>query len=257
MEIIEKTIGDVDVTNIMLPVGWRNDAGELKRFCTLIELTGEAEEKIADPKIRDNPGKLITELIYAIMDSFDGQKINKDVIRGLSTIDRDFLIFLVHKISFGNTVKWVHTCPNPSCEELNTISIDIDTLKVRYLDETAPQFFSFSLPRPIKEVPDIAEPVITIILPTGFIQEKVAPIGKGNPAVATTALMQMITHKLGHLEGMIPNNVFQKMSSKNRQAIQKYLTELNLGVQLEVEETCAVCGTTFKTMIPIMSLLGE
>lgn len=257
MDIIEKTIGDVDVDNIMLPVGLKNEEGIIKRFCTINELTGEAEETIADPKLKDNAGKIITALLGAILDTFEGKKVNAKLVRDLTTVDRDFVIVMMHKISFGNDVKWVDECPH--CKELNKITIDIDSLKVRYLPTEYPNEFSFKLPKPM-QLPgmDKAEEVeISIIIPNGWVQERIAPIGKSNPAQATTALIQQITTRLGHLEMPIENDIFKKMPSKNRLAINNFLGELNLGVNTVVDETCAVCGESFSSQIPMSALLGE
>lgn len=256
MDIIEKTIREVDCDEIMLPVGWRNDAKEIKRFVTLDEINGEVEESITDPKLRDNAGKVITALLYGVVTSMEGmQKVNKDAIRALTTIDRDFLVVMMHKISYGDDIKWLDNCTH--CNAPQEITIDVNNLKVRYLPAEYPEDFSFTLPKPIKDSEGNEYNNITIVLPNGWIQEKVSPIGRTNVALATTALLQAITIKLGNYEMPIQMDIFKKMSSKNRRAISRFIEELDLGVQLNVTETCAECGREFTTMVPIHALMGE
>lgn len=254
MDFVEKFIGEIDCDSIYLPVGVRGEEGSVSRFCTIGELTGETEEAMTDVKLRDNPGKIITALLFGIVESVDGiKKVTKDTIRNLTTIDRDFLIVMSRKVSFGNMVSWTDVCP--SCRKPVEISVDIDYLPVKYLPIEYDELFSFELPNPVSATEKGKN--VSIILPNGWIQEKVAPFGKSNPALATSMILQMITKKLGSLESPIDINVFKKMSSKNRNAINKYIADLGLGVDTSVKEQCAECGEEFTTVIPIQALLGE
>lgn len=256
MDIIEKTIGEIDCENMMLPVGWRTEEGEIKRFCSITELTGEVEEAIADPKLKENAGKIITELIYGIMESMEGMtKVTKDAIRKLSVVDRDFLVVMMHKVSFGDEISWTDYCTN--CKQPNDITIDMNGLKVRYLPVDYPAEFTFTLPKPVKDREGNEHSEISVVLPDGWVQERIAPIGRGNPAQASTALLQAITARLGNLEMPIHLDIFKKMPTKDRLFINKYLEEMNLGVNLVVTEVCADCGEEFTTMIPLTALLGE
>ena len=256
MECIEKTIGEMSCDQLYLPVGWRDAEGQIRRFCTIKELDGEVEEAILDSKLKDNVGKIITELLFGVVETMEGtNKVTKDMIRNLSTVDRDFLILMLHKKSSSSIVNFSANCSY--CNKLNDITYDIDDLNVRIMPEDHDFDFSFELPSPVKDKAGNTHSDITIILPNGWMQEKVSPFGKTNPAQANTALLQSMTKKLGSLEMPINIEIFRKMSSRSRKFISKYIEELNLGAELAIKETCAYCGEEFTTIIPLTALVGE
>jgi len=210
---------------------------------------------MSDSKIKDNTGKIVTEFLFGIISSMEGyDKVTKDAVRGLTTIDRDFLAVMSHKVSSDNIVKWTENCPY--CKQPNDITEDLDPLKVRFMPQSYENRFELTFPRPVM-FNGVEHKDASIVLPNGWVHERVAPFGRNNPAQASTTVLQMITHRLGTLEMPIDVNVFRKMSSKNRAFINKFVDDMKLGVDLEVTEYCAECGERFTTIIPLNALLGE
>ena len=60
-ENIKTIMEGLGENEFILPVGYKDMDGVVHRTVTLRPMTGETEEAIADPKIRDNGGKIITD----------------------------------------------------------------------------------------------------------------------------------------------------------------------------------------------------
>ena len=251
---IQTMVETLEDNEFLLPVGYTDSDGNVHRRGTLRPMTGETEEAIADPKVRDNGGKVITELLYSVVESLGTlPRINKDVIRDLCTIDRDYLLLKNRQVSLGDTTSYDEVCPH--CRGRNAITINLADMPVTYMDEEEPKEITFELYNGILDKGTIHR-TITILLPTGRIQEKVAQIVRSNPAQATTAMLQLITKKIGTLEYLSPE-VFKKMTKKDRDLISNKLAEVNYGTKLSATVVCTECGTDFETSIPLSALLGE
>lgn len=254
-EDIKTIIQQLGENEFLLPVGYKDSDGNLHRTVTLRPMTGETEEMMADPKIRDNGGKVITALLFSIVEKIGTlPRVTKEIIRDLTTIDRDFLVVKNRQVSFGDTVNYVDICPH--CRAKNDISIDLSQIEVNYLDDPENRELTFELPFGYRDSNGIIHKDITITLPTGRVQEAVASQVRSNPAQATTNMLQMITKRLGTLDFINPM-MFKKMTKKDRDFISNKLAELNVGVKLDTEVICSICGADFNTSIPLQSLLGE
>lgn len=253
-EKIQAMMEGLGENEFLLPVGYKDSDGVIHRVVTLTPMTGETEEAIADPKISNNGGKVFTTLLHSVVERIGTlPKVTKEVIRDLTIIDRDFLILKNRQVSIGDEVEYVDECP--SCKGKNDVTIDLSHIDVQYM-ESDEREFTFELPNGYRDANGTIHKEITITLPTGRVQEKVAQIVRANPAQATTALLQLITLKLGTLEFINPD-VFKKMTKKDRDFISKQISEMGAGVKFSTEVTCSNCGSEFTTSIPLSSLLGE
>lgn len=254
-ENIKTMIEQLNDNEFILPVGYVDSEGIVHRKVTLAPMTGETEEAIADPKVRDNGGKVITELLYSVVESIDGiPRINKDIIRDLTTIDRDFLVVQNRKVSFGEELSFDDLCPH--CKGRNTISLNINDLETKYLPDDAQREFTFDIPNGVRDKAGELHKTVTIVLPTGRTQEKVMQIIRSNPAQATTAMLQLITVRIGTMEYIYPE-IFRKMTKKDRDFISEKLAEVEAGVDIRVNTVCSECGSEFTTTIPLTSFMGE
>lgn len=238
-----------------LPVGYTDVEGTLHRRVKLTPMTGDTEEAIANPKLRDNVGKMITELLFSVVtDLGTVKKLNREVINNLSSIDRDFLIVKNAQVSVGEVVEYVDSCPH--CRGKNEVSVDLTQLPVEYLDDEEPREYTFDLPDGYKDKDGVIHKTITVMLPTGKVQERVAQTIRVNPAQATTMMLQLITKKLGTLDFLSPD-IFRAMTKKDRTFISKKLNEIHAGLQLSHPVICAECGEEYNSNIPFPTLLGE
>mgnify|MGYP003591103308 FL=1 len=251
-----KTIMDgLGENEFMLPVGFKDKDGVVHRTVTLTPMTGETEEAIADPKVRDNGGKIITSLLESVTEKVGTlPRVTKDTIRDLTTIDRDFLLIKNRQVSLGDNINYIDNCNH--CRAKNEIHVNLANIEPKYLENEEDRELTFDLPNGYKDASGTVHKEITITLPTGRVQERVAQMVRANPAQATTAMLQLITLKLGTLEFINPD-VFKKMTKKDRDFISNKLSELEVGIKFDTEVMCSECGSEFVTAIPLQSLLGE
>ena len=59
-------------TEFVLPIGYRNGDGVVRRKGSLRKMTGKEEAILADRANQSNGGKLVTELIHSCITGFDG-----------------------------------------------------------------------------------------------------------------------------------------------------------------------------------------
>lgn len=254
-ENIKTIMDELGENEFILPVGYKDTDGVVHRTVTLRPMTGETEEAIADPKIRDNGGKIITALLESVVVKIGTlPRVTKDIIRDLTTIDRDFLLIKNRQVSFGDNISYTDICPH--CRAKNEIHVNLSNIEPKYLENEEDRELTFDLPIGYTDASGTVHKEITITLPTGRVQEKVAQMVRANPAQATTTMLQLITLKLGTLEFINPD-VFKKMTKKDRDFISNKLSELEVGVKFDTEVVCSECGSEFVTSIPLQSLLGE
>mgnify|MGYP001404332450 FL=1 len=254
-ENIKTIMNELGENEFVLPVGLKDKDGVVHRTITLTPMTGETEEAIADPKVRDNGGKIITALLESVTEKIGTlPRVTKDTIRDLTTIDRDFLLIKNRQVSLGDNISYIDNCPH--CRAKNEIHVNLANIEPKYLENEEDRELTFDLPIGYKDANGTVHKEITITLPTGRVQERVAQMVRANPAQATTAMLQLITLKLGTLEFINPD-VFKKMTKKDRDFISSKLSELEVGVKFDTEVMCSECGSDFTTSIPLQSLLGE
>ena len=254
-ENIKTIMNELGENEFVLPVGLKDKDGVVHRTITLTPMTGETEEAIADPKVRDNGGKIITALLGSVIEKIGTlPRVTKDTIRDLTTIDRDFLLIKNRQVSLGDNISYIDNCPH--CRAKNEIHVNLANIEPKYLENEEDRELTFDLPIGYKDANGTVHKEITITLPTGRVQERVAQMVRANPAQATTAMLQLITLKLGTLEFINPD-VFKKMTKKDRDFISSKLSELEVGVKFDTEVMCSECGSEFVTSIPLQSLLGE
>lgn len=239
----------------LLPVGYTDSEGNLHQTVTLTPMTGETEEAISDPKVRDNGGKIITTLLDSVVEKVGNlPRVNKDIIRDLTVVDRDFLLLKNRMVSLGDEVNYMDACPH--CKAKNEITMDISHIEAKYLSKEQAKEFTFDLPNGYRDGNGVIHKEITITLPTGRVQERVAQMVRSNPAQATTSMLQLITVKLGTMDFLNPD-VFKKMTKRDRDFISKKMAEIEVGVKFDHEVMCSECGSEFDTSIPLQALMGE
>jgi len=254
-ENIKSIMEQLGEGEFLLPVGYTDSEGVLHRIVKLRPMTGETEEAIADPKVRDNGGKLITELFFSVIESIGSvKKVTREVIRDLTIVDRDFLLVKNAQVSLGDDITYVDRCPH--CGGKNEVNVDLANIPVEYLSADDAREFEFKLPNGYKDRDGKVHKKITVVMPTGRVQERVAQVLRANPAQATTMMLQLITKKLGDLDFINPD-VFKSMTKKDRDFVSKKLTEVKAGLSFSHEVICSECGGEFTSSIPLQALLGE
>lgn len=259
---------DIDVEyGGLLPVGYVDSEGGLHRIVKFRPdgIIGDDEHKMADNKFQNNGAKAMTALLgNGLVESIGEVKVNADVIRRLTSADRDYLLLRASQITFGTEEQrefdW--NCTNQMCKSAFVVYFNIDEdIEVTYLaDEVARDksgYPSYELELPLGLLKDgVRQTKVKFRLPIGSDSERLAPVARQNMSEANTSLMQMIISNIGDYE-RIDNKILGKMSTKDRHFFNKYLSNLAPGPKFKLEITCPTCGTTMEVPIPTKAFLSE
>lgn len=252
----EPTIKEVlEENEFELPIGFTDADGVLHKTVKLREMTGEVDEAIGDAKVRTNVGKVTTEALYGVVESIGTmRKHSKDTVRSLTNVDRDLIMLMNHKVSIGETIEYVDSCP--SCGAKSDISVDVDKIPVRYMTEDEPKTLELELPSGVKNAEGQVFKKIILEIPNGTVQERIFPMFSQNYNSAITQMLAMITKDI---PGLSHYNfkTFQQMTKRDRKYINDQLAAIDVGVDMQVPVECSGCGKSYKSPIPYMTLLGE
>jgi hypothetical protein len=251
----EPTIKRVlDTDEFELPIGIEIN-GEFHKTVKLKEMTGKVEEAIADSKVRNNGGKVITEAINGVIEQLGSlKKHNKNMVRNMYSVDRDYLLLMNHLVSIDDHVKYDDICP--SCGGKSEINVNIEDIPVSYLQEDEPKVISLELPRGVKDAEGNVYKKIKVSFPTGVVQERIFNLLQQNPNQAITQMLAFICEDIEGLSHWNPDT-FANMTKRDRKFISEELGKVEVGADLTPEVSCANCGHEYKSVIPVRTLLGE
>lgn len=252
----EKTIKEIlDTDEFELPVGFTDSQGTFHKTVKLTEMTGEVEEALADPKVRNNGGKVVTEAIVGVVERLGSmKKFTKADARNLLNVDRDFILLMNHLVSEGEEIEFADECRK--CGSGFDVKVNINDIKVSYATEDEPKLIDVVLPNGIKDAEGKVYKEMKISFPTGTVQERIFPLLQSNYQQAITQMLAMITEEV---KGLSHWNfeTFRKMTKKDRKAISEALAKVKIGADLSPNVQCPNCGHEYKTPVPVMTLLGE
>ena len=98
-----------------LPRGYVDREGTLHREVALREITGEDQEAMLSPQLRQNPAKMLTALLARVivrLGTLDKARIDAGVTGALTKRDRDFLILKLKEIDSGPDMEIDVACPD-------------------------------------------------------------------------------------------------------------------------------------------------
>jgi hypothetical protein len=262
---------DIAENSGVLPVGYIDpDNGQLLRIVTFrdIGVIGTDEHALADNKVKDNPYKALTAFfssgLVQSLDNLEGnnrRKVTADLVRSLANADRDYLLMRARQITFGNTMTFNHTCTLGDCTAISEVAMDVDEdIPITYLPDNHPRedghpVFNAVIPVGVDHGGE-KQRNVTFRLPIGVDSERLSPIAKRNMAEANTAILQMIMRRVGEIT-RIDNGLFGRMSSKDRQFLNKALQDVTPGPKFRTEIMCAGCGSTLEISIPTAAFLSD
>lgn len=252
----QELINCMDENEFYLPVGYRDADGKVHRVVTLTPMTGEVEEAMAEPKLKDNAGKIVTEIIFGIVEKLGSlKKVTKDVIRELTVADRDFILLKNSEVSKASKeLNYVDSCT--LCGKQNEVHTNTGDIPVKNAKDDEVLEITFELKHGYKDGNGNVHKTITVGMPNGTVQERISPLIRVNQASATTMLIHSLTRKLGTLDYVTPE-IIKKLTKVDRDLISRKLGELDFGAKLSTTVQCSHCGEDYTSPININALLGE
>ena len=98
-----------------LPRGYVDREGTFHREVVLREITGEDQEAMLSPQLRQNPAKMLTALLARVivkLGTLEKARIDTHVTGALTKRDRDFLILKLKEIDSGPEMEIDVACPD-------------------------------------------------------------------------------------------------------------------------------------------------
>lgn len=248
-DIADRGLGGAEEGEVHdLLAGYIDENGVNHKTYTLRDMTGEDEEYINRSDIKANGAKVSTALLSRCVTSIGtltkksvGPKAWNKIFEDLLVGDRDVMLVQLRKESIGNEIEVVHTCTNPECKAKLKTVIDIDELPIIPFDGM--REIPFELPKGYKDNKGILHRTGKMRRPNGLDGEILTPIAKKNLAKATSLLLSRICQ---FDDGTyVDQLVMAKLSTRDREYLQKLLNEHSFGVEMSVPVMCDVCGEEF------------
>lgn len=226
----------------MLPGGYWDQDGRLHRAVRLRPLTGGEEELLAGGG--RSPAALVTEVLGRCLLQLGAlAPVPVDVVRRLLVADRDYLLLLLRRLTFGEQVRAELVCPWAECGERVSIAFDVSDLPVHGSQERAP---TFTVRLSAAAAPAGGEDGGEIVfrLPCGADQEELSPWAARDEPAALTALLTRCVQRIGSAEPPGEDRV-RALTPAARAEVEAAMERLAPRVDRVLQTRCAECGRTF------------
>lgn len=208
---------------VALPGGLVAESGRRLTRVVLRPLSGREEEWLARHSDVAN-AVAVTHVLGACLVRADGEAPPAELARRLLAGDRDYLILQLRRLTVGDRIDAVLTCP--ACPAKMDVTFDAGAIPV----EPRPQntaSYTLRLPEP-----GSSDRAVRFRLPTGADQEAV--LGVDGPAAVDALLDRCIVDDGG--VGLAP---------EERRAVTEAMDELSPQLEIELDLTCPECGHAF------------
>jgi hypothetical protein len=238
--------------SVTLPVGFTENGSAIFREATLRKMTGKEEALMADPKHRNNGGKLITALLANCVTELEGvEKVAPAVIRKLTSADRNYLLLELRRLTFGDEMEAHYRCP--SCQSMTVVVEDLRTLDIRHCDEDIGMEISVVLEDGYWDPDGNWQHDFVFRLPNGEDEELAGGRRDANPARQRDALLARCLQRVGDLDPrrvqVMGVRVLADLSMSDRRQIQRALDEAAPGPDLTRDVICDHCGEDFRASL--------
>ena len=215
---------------ITLPGGFIDPDGKLHRHATIRALTGREEELLTDYSYPS--AELVTELICLCVSDLAGTQITSpQIARSLLVGDREYILLMLRKITFGDRVESTLRCPWPNCGKNIDIDFRISDIPVTQAADLRPVY-------------TLADANLEFRLPTGADQEYIGSFAQLGPAKLSSVVLQRCLVRIG--ENRHPDlETVLEMESELRKRIEKEMEALAPNLDLTMEMTCPECRREF------------
>jgi len=231
-----------------LPGGYLDERGVCHREAMLRPMTGRDEEWLPPipPSIRSAP--LITALLARCVKAIGARRANAETIRALTAGDRDFLLLMLRRLTFGETISLILVCPEERCGAKMDVEIALDEIPVE--SRALKPVYRITLP----EAPPIQ---VEFRLPSGRDLEQLADMASSPAEDPARGLLAACATRFGELPSVGAAEIAQ-LSPESRALLEREIELHSPKVELDMETTCPECSREFSTLLdPLALLLDE
>ncbi|MBI1424595.1 MAG: hypothetical protein GC149_14205 [Gammaproteobacteria bacterium] len=221
-----------------LPGGYFDPEGKLHREVALRALGGYEEELITSGL--QTPPRQITRLLQRCIQRIgDITTITEEIARDLLVVDREFILLMLRKITFGNVVVAKLACPWPDCLKPIDIDFKIDDVPVSALEDIQPDYACMLYDERLG-----ASREFVFRLPKGRDQEH---ISHHLDEDESSLLTQLLSHCLLRIERdtQIDAHKVRDLSAAIRANLEIEIEARCPSIDLTMELTCPECSRSF------------
>lgn len=215
------------------------------------ELTGKDEEELAKAKNSNNPAKYVNTLLKCGVVSIGETKITQDVLDSLIQGDLDALLMGIRRATFGDSFE-VFGVPCGSCEQSNDITLDLNDIPVKVLEDPSVREYEVPLRKGRKAV---------IKFPTGSVQNEIFKKQRTIPEMNSLTLAECV---LGFVEtngATRPSNGLADVKALglgDRKILQEYIYDNQPGPRYDqVFAKCSSCESEVAVPLNVGILFRE
>lgn len=241
-----------------LPYGVKDESGTIHTEVEMIEMTGAVDEAISRPDVRTNIGKIVGAVLGVCLKrigTLTPQKVGKSkweqIITNMYMGDRDFIMFKLREITYGNDLDLDLQCPH--CQSKFRHIVELATDIEIQMPQGEPDRIAFELPRGIKNKDGVVVTDGYLKLPTGFDQEQMDSLLRKNPGQANTTLLTRAVKELGDIE--LSSMVIRNLNKRDRDFLVQHLAENMFGPKMVLDVVCPSCNESFDTGVNPVNFL--
>jgi hypothetical protein len=242
---------------VLLPIGYTDAAGHRHRRGEIRKLRGSDEALFYDSAL--NGAALVTALIHRTLVRLEGmEQIEPVLIEQLYSADRNYLLYELRRITFGNRLRTSYLCP--VCEQDVTLTEDLDTLPIRRLaDDEVLAPIAVRLEDGFQDRRGTVHRELTLALPRGTDEAFVASLAERDLPAARDALLLRAIRQFGTLPmaelQAYGVRILQDLTMGDRRLLHQALNDAP-GVEFQRSITCHTCGAAFETVLDVSDFFG-
>lgn len=221
---------------VTLPTGFA--AGkQWYRNARLRPLNGADEEVVSESAGPFLPAERVTALLKScLMHLGPKTSIVDEDVRSLSVGDRDALLLHLHRLTFGDRIHAILSCPQPSCKEKMDLELTIGDILVPP-KEQAQESYEMVISK------NSTAYKVKFRLPTGADQEEVAELALRDQGAASKLMLRRCIQAVEREGTKIRIN--DKLPAAVAEMLPKMMAELDPQAEVLLDMTCPTCRQHF------------
>jgi hypothetical protein len=228
---------------VTLPGGLALDGG-WNRTALLRPLCGRDEAFLEEEAQRLAPAARTTHLLARCLDALGSiAPVSEASVRSLTVGDRDALLLHLRRLTLGERISCVVTCPAPACGEKMDLDVNVsDLLMPAYSYESAVHETALT---------ENGERYrVRFRLPTGADQEAAVHVVLENPEAAAELILQRCVEQIVP-ESEEAESVQDDMPACVKQRLPQVMADLDPQAEILLSLTCPACQLAFTVLFDI------
>jgi hypothetical protein len=244
--------------DVQLPIGFTDASGATHRDAALRKLRGSDEALFYDTSL--SGAQLVTELLRACVTRIGTMSPLAAVkLEQLYSVDRNFLLFMLRRITFGDDWQAVYSCP--ACDAAVRVNEDLSEFAIRSAGgDDAARAIHMELEDGYQDRTGTTHRELAIRLPRGTDESFVATLAESDIRQARDALLVRCIDRFGTLPRAALESygvkIVRELTLGDRRRIQRALDDATPGVDFKRTVRCTTCALEFDAIADVTDFFG-